>query len=347
MESRGEFHRDNHYVPCVYLNQFAGADGRIASYKLLVAHERVPMWKRRSPKGIAYQAHLYTRIASGRETDEIERWLDRDFEAPAKEILRKATSDEALRPDEWECLARFVAAQDVRTPARLLENLDRWKTTIPKMFDNTVQEAVHKLEEAKREGIPLARRDLPTDGYIPIRVTTEIQPGQHSGALKAEMIAGRGVWFSSMRHLLTRTLKHLDRQRWTILRPPEGLTWFTSDDPVIRLNYYGEGKYDFKGGWGYKGTEILLPLGPRHLLYAQVGKQPPRRGTVLSSPEAEMIRRFIAEHAYRTIFASEADLEVARLRARVVNAHQLHDEAEQWRLWHMAQSESERGFAQG
>ena len=347
MEGRAEFHRANHYVPRVYLKQFAGTDGRIATYQLLVAHENVALWKRHSTRSIAYQAHLYTRIAAGRETDEIERWLGRDFEAPAEEALRKATSDEPLRPDEWECLARFVAAQDVRTPARLLQNLDRWKTTIPKMLDDTMQEAVHKLEAAKREGIPLATRDLPADEYIPIRVRTEVQSGQRTGTLKADMIAGRGLWFSSMRHLLTRTLKQLEGHKWTVLRPSEGLTWFTSDDPVIRLNYYDEAKYDFKGGWGNKGTEILLPLGPRHLLCAQVGKQPPRRGTLLSRPGTEMIRRFIAEHAYRTIFAAEADSEVARLRARVVNARQLRDESDQWREWHLAQSEAERRFAEG
>lgn len=82
------------------------------------------------------------------------------------------------------------------------------------------------------------------------------------GQLKAEMIVGRGLWFSGMRHLLTHTVKHLERHKWTILRPPEDLSWFTSDDPVIRLNYYDAGRYDFNGGWGNKGTEIILPLAP-------------------------------------------------------------------------------------
>jgi hypothetical protein len=39
----------------------------------------------------------------------------------------------------------------------------------------------------------------------------------------------------------------------------------------IPLNYYARGRYDFKGGWGNKGTEILLPLSPHHLLYTRVG----------------------------------------------------------------------------
>ncbi len=347
MPNRVEFHRDNHYVPCVYLKQFAGTDGRIAVYRLLVEHENQAVWKPYYPNRIARQAHLYTRIAAGRESDEIERWLDREFEAPAGEALRKATSDEPLKPVEWECLARFLAAQDVRTPARLLEALSRWGQTLQQTLDRTLQDAVQKFEAAKRDGIALVGRSAPGSECIPIRITAEIQPDQEIGTLKTELVIGRGLWFSSMQHLLGKTLKHLESHKWTILHPPEGLTWFTSDDPVIRLNWLGEGKYTFDGGWGSKGTDIMLPLGPRHLLYARVGQQPPRRGTVLSRPEAETIRSFIAEHAHRMILAAEVDPEVARLRARVVDQCRFRDERGQWERWHAAQSEAERKYAEG
>ena len=68
--------------------------------------------------------------------------------------------------------------------------------------------------------------------------------------LKGEIIAGRGLWLFSIRHSLRQTAKVLRQHKWTILRPPEGLSWFISDDPVIRLNYYERGKYDFRGGRG-------------------------------------------------------------------------------------------------
>jgi hypothetical protein len=98
MEGRAEFHRDNHYVPRVYLKQFAGTDGHIATYQLLVAHENVALWKRHSARSIAHQAHLYARIAAGRETDEIERWLDRHFEAPANSMSSYWTWLSSLSP---------------------------------------------------------------------------------------------------------------------------------------------------------------------------------------------------------------------------------------------------------
>jgi hypothetical protein len=71
---------------------------------------------------VAYYSHLYTRIAAGEESDEVEKWLDREFEGPAEESLHKATSEARLTPDDWRRLVCFLAAQDVRTPARFAEH---------------------------------------------------------------------------------------------------------------------------------------------------------------------------------------------------------------------------------
>jgi hypothetical protein len=84
-----QFRSDNHYVPCVYLRHFATPSGTVFVYRTLVAHERVPLWREKSVKAVGYRAHLYTRIAAGRETDDVETWLDREFEAPAAEALQK------------------------------------------------------------------------------------------------------------------------------------------------------------------------------------------------------------------------------------------------------------------
>jgi Protein of unknown function (DUF4238) len=83
------FHRNNHYVPCLYLKRFAGDDGRVATYPILVADNRVPDWKQNSTKAVAYRAHLYTRMVSGEESDEVETWLKRMFEDPAEDALGK------------------------------------------------------------------------------------------------------------------------------------------------------------------------------------------------------------------------------------------------------------------
>jgi hypothetical protein len=312
------------------------------TYRVLVSHEHVPLWKNSSIRGVAYHEHLYTRVAAGTETDEVERWLDREFEAPAEEAIHKVISNARLTPTDWKQLVRFVAAQDVRTPARLIENLQRWHASFPEFIQTTLERSVRKLEELNRSGTPIPEDNAPDADYIPLRVTTAIEPGQEVGLLKAETILGRGLWLFSIRHLLTKTLNALHRHRWTILIPPDDLTWFTSDDPVIRLNYYRPGHYDLRGGWGSPGTDILLPLGPRHLLHAVVGKRPPPRGTVLPRSQSEEVRRIIAEHAHRMIIAAERDPDIPQLRPRIVNAEALRRESEQWRNWHAEQTAAER-----
>lgn len=131
VEDRGRFmtdtpfRRDNHYVPCGYLKRWAARDGRVWTYRILVPHPAVHQWKPSSPRGVAYHSHLYTRLVAGRETDEVEKWLDSEFEAPAQEAIEKATSHGRLTPDDWERMLRFLAAQDVRTPAWFDEQFKR------------------------------------------------------------------------------------------------------------------------------------------------------------------------------------------------------------------------------
>src|ERR1700690_249737 len=310
-----DFRSDNHYVPCLYLKRFAALDERVCTYRTLVSHPKVPLWKKESIKGIAYHRHLYTRIAASCETDEIERWLEKEFETPAGKAIQKATTNNRLTCADWATLVRFLAAQDVRTPAHLEKSLKQWDGSLPKLMEEILPESVRKFTSAVKSGESFVLPNVPNMDYLPLRVTTEFDPDQEYGKVKAEITIGRSLWIYEMRHLLAGIVDVLHQHKWTILRPPNDLNWFTSDAPVIKLNYYGEGKYDFNGGWGSRGTEIILPLSPRHLLYTKIGQQRmPRRGEELPRAKAEMIRRFIAEHAHRMIFATHPDDDIPQLR---------------------------------
>jgi len=85
---------ENHYVPCLYLKHFASPEGTLYRYRILVSRPNVPTWKRVHVSGVGYQTHLYTRVVLGAETDDIERWLERDFDTPAAAPIRKAIEDE-------------------------------------------------------------------------------------------------------------------------------------------------------------------------------------------------------------------------------------------------------------
>lgn len=335
------FSRDNHYVPRTYLKQWASENGRLWVYRILVSNTNVPMWKLSSTKGIAYHTHLYTRIIGGGQTDEVEQWLDREFEAPAEGAIRKVVSESRLSPDDWQLLVRFLAAQDVRTPARLSESLKRWNKSLPDLMQTTLENSIHEFEAAKKEHRPVRQTHNPHTEFMPIRVRTDNDPKSGTATIRVESVTGRGLWLYSLKHLLTKTIATLLCHKWTILKPPKGTNWYTSDDPVIKLNYHNIEKYDFKGGWGSKGTEILFPISPSHLLYTKIGEVPPRRGTIVPENVAEMFQRLTAEHAHRFIFAVKKDSEVESFRPRVINRSLFNEEAEKWKRWHEENSRAE------
>lgn len=215
-----EFHRNNHYVPQTYLKHWDTTDSRVWAYRVLVSNQNVPLWKHAPVKGLGYHAHLYTRVVASDLTDEVKHWLESDFETPAGAVIQKVVDDARLTSQNWSHLIRFLAAHDVRTPARLMEMLKRWHQTFPKFMQETLEQSVQKLETSRREGKPLDRSMRIHAEYFPIRVTTELVPGEEQGILRAETVVGRGLFLFNLKHLLTKTVNALLAHKWTVLRSP-------------------------------------------------------------------------------------------------------------------------------
>jgi hypothetical protein len=227
---------------------------------------------------------------------------------------------------------------------------NRWIEMLPGVLENTLQNFVRDVEEAHSTGRELPSPPPTVDGDIPLQIVTKLEPGQEMGQIGAKIIVGRELWLWSIKRALEGTAQVLHRHKWTILSPPRDMNWFTSDSPVIRLNFFNPSRYDFKGGWDSNGTEILMPLSPKHLLYTKVGKRSPLLwGNPVPTSQARLIRRMIAEHAHRFIFSVDPDPDVPRLRPRVVSTDLFQSEREQWDAWHSEQSaaQSELGNDNG
>lgn len=312
------------------------------TYRTVVSHENVPPWKEHSIRSIGYHSHLYTRLAAGQETDEIEKWLEHDFETPAAEPIKLALADDRLTRSHWKILARFVAAQHIRTPAWFLKQFPRWKHEIPNLTNQVLEDVKTLAASAALRGHE-DTKPFPNTKYLPIRVVQTNEPD--TVQLRLDVAIGRGFWLFAIKHVLTSTLNVLLQHRWTILKSPPGLQFFTSDNPSICLNFHRNGAFDFEGGWGSPKTEIMLPLGPGHMLYAQVGNQhPPRRGTAMEPAHAHPVRQVIANHAHRMIFAAAPDGDIAALRPRIVSAELYKAENEAWEQWHLQQLSVERNL---
>lgn len=308
----------------------------------LVSKPNVPEWKRVNIGGIGYQSHLYTRALAHGDSDEIEQWLNRDFETPAEKSISKAVNDEPLGKEDYRLLVRFLVAQIVRTPAFLIENLPHWREQMATQVKESSQNLAEKLERAYSTDEQIQSAPEPNSEYFPIRITSESSQDGKSGIVKTETVVGRGTWIFAMRHILTSTISNLSDHKWTILSAEDDLPWFTTDDPVVRLNFRNASDYDFKGGWGVPKTNIFLPLSPKHLLFTQVGEKTFQRGDVLPRHVAIMLRRMIAEHAHRYIFSPTKEPTIPQYIPRVVDAQAVKNETDQWQRWHEEQSTAER-----
>ncbi len=333
-----EFQSDNHYIPEMYMKNFACNDDKIYTYRTLVEHTNVSEWKKYPLKGISYRKHLYTSTITQKESDELENWFNHEIENPAKGAIQKAISGTTMRPDDWYRLIRYAAAQDIRTPARMFEKLKWSQENLQPIIQNSLTESIKKFEAMSQEESSNISTPYKTQSSL-ISITTD---STNDPSIKAEMLLGREYGLQRIKHELTELVKVLYQHKWTILLPPHGTSWFTTDNPVVRLNFTSNYKYDFGGGWNSPGSEILFPLSPQHLLYTQIGKKPLQRGSRLPEHQAVLIRRLMAEHAYCYIFAKSPDTEIVKLRPREVNPEKVHKEKKWWENWHEENKKAEK-----
>jgi len=328
-----ELHVRNHYVPECYLKRWENSSKKLCVYRILVNHPNVPIWKSHSVSAIAYQKHLYTQVIAGSESDAIETWLDREFESPANTILEKATSDSRLSPNDWEILIKFLAAQDVRTPKSLFEHLQRAQKELPEILQGVLSELKEKYNQGEFDTLKTQDKTQNPEPF-PLKVTTHIEEGSGTGILKAETYAGRSTWIRSIKHVLENTRKILHTHKWSIVKPAEGYYWPTSDNPVVKLNYYSSGNYDLRGGWGVKKGNILFPIGPEHAMFVQIGDRPIQKGTRLTQNQTEEFIKIIIENAHRMVFSINENSSLPLLRKRIIDPQQLEKEKEEMRQWH-------------
>lgn len=342
--------RNNHFVPQSYLRRWSKGAYRIWCYRILVPRAKLPVWELRPVRGVAYQRDLYTTLFGGQEVDEFERWLETEFETPAQSAFERAVHGDVLTPSDWERLVMYMAAQDVRTPQSYMESVGRWNDQLPELMQRTLEESVRQLEEAARTGQELKVRqtteEQPFENTFKVQVEPHARPETNEGEIRIEAVLGRRLWLESQRHLLDKTAKVLLSHSWSIAEAAADTEWFTSDHPVVRVNYYGEGNYDLKGGWGRRGGNVLMPLSPKHLLLTQIGEHLPRR-FALSDKQTSEIKRFIAERAHRMIFARKKMPEVERFRPRLVSLEIYREEQDAWRNWHSEQSKAEQDRGEG
>jgi hypothetical protein len=340
---------NNHFVPKWYLKRWADSGGLIWSYSLLVPHADVDVWSQRHVTAVAYRRDLYTSNRDGEDGDDFERWITAEFEEPAQGAVAKAVSGRKLTQDDFRRLVFFAACQDLRTPQNYAESMGRWREEYPELLAGILKEAVGKIEAAHRAGgtlPPGPPADSGLSDAFKINVHPNAYPETGQGAIDVSMLVGRDLWLKEQRYVLQGIAKRFVDHSWCIAEAAKGIEWFTSDHPVVKLNWHGDGTWDVKGGWGSQRGNICVPLSRRHLLFTEIGAEMPPRMRFNRS-QTKAIRQAVAARAWRSIFALQQVPDVEHLHPRIVDPDACKSEREQWERFHGGQSEAERHYRVG
>lgn len=339
--------RDNHFVPRTYLRGWANTGGKLWVYRTLVSRASVPEWRAHSVRGVAHHEHLYTQFLASGESDAVEQWLATRIDSPAAQVLQRVAEESRLTAADWDVLLDFFAASQARTPASLLRRIPVWNREMQPMIDKTLRESAERLERG--ELVP-AMNSKPTDEpFVDFPVNVRAREGAEGedGVLELEVLLGRKLWLYELQRLVLVTSRQLRKSHWTILRARIGQPWLTSDDPVLCLNYSSPQSFSFTGGWGSPGTDLVLPLSPRHVLYTKIGSRVPVKYSPMPIEAATAIQRMTVLHAHRMVFAVEPDDIVMANRLRQVDHEAVERERREWEQFHSTHSEAEAELAAG
>lgn len=334
--------RENHYTPRSYMERFSpDARRNVWAYQLLVPNKNVPLWRLRSTQGIAVQRDLYTSVAEGNHSARVEHWFNREVENPAIPILNRLEQRVPLKERERQILARYLAALDVRTPVGYSEFTARMSSALTPVLENIAEGAIDALKAEKVEYNVQSREQVPLHTHsVDVRIRSDATDPD-KGLIEIRAIIGRELWLNMVEDSVNNISRLLEVHDWVVLEPYPGWRWFTSDQPVMRLQYFAHDQHDFLGGWGQPGTEVILPLSPTRLLYAQVGRQA-RTSRVCSIEQTYLFQRLIAENAYRWVIGSQPAGRVAWLRPCTVDRDRYTAEEQAWSSFHDEQTKAHR-----
>lgn len=259
---------NNHYVPQVYLKQWEKKH-KIYTYEFLVPNKNCPIWKRESISRTSSLDYLYLYNINEQISKELEDFFSFEVEDYYQIFIDKLSNRSSLDENDLKYISKLVAAQHLRTIGGYI----RCKKILINSFEDIIKDTVEKIDKDVQEGVVQHKTNkiISIDEKLLPLKTSIVKEDDKNIFLKVNSIIGKSTWIYSMKHLLAKTYKVLDNVSWCIYDAPKYFEWVTSDDPVIFLNYYGKNKYDFKGRWASKNTNIIFPLSPKKLLFAQIG----------------------------------------------------------------------------
>jgi uncharacterized protein DUF4238 len=147
--------RESHYVPQATLKRWSLDGIHLSAYRLLVSHPNVPEWQNFTIRGLTRQRDLYTTFEGDREGDDFEKFITREIEEPGQEAIERLLGNFKMKPAHWHAIAKFVVAQQMRTPLFFVE----WVRGLNEAIPDTLEKVLLKLQQATADDLAAKDRE--------------------------------------------------------------------------------------------------------------------------------------------------------------------------------------------
>jgi hypothetical protein len=145
---------------------------------------------------------------------------------PSRPIRRATTSRRArrLKSADWHSIARFVAAQQMRTPLFFIEWVKRFNESMPETLRSILDEVGRKSPAE----LGAAEREPDIANYLREKLRVTVDPVPDSGGValvQAEVSSSRTAWLRFMRRMLTKRTELFYKHRWRVMKLAGDAGW--------------------------------------------------------------------------------------------------------------------------
>lgn len=249
--------KNHHYIPKMYLKNFATGEGRKAS---LVAVEMVSgkLFKPRLRR-IASETDFNRIDIDGEDPYAIEKALG-EVESQISPALEEVIAARRFPSDEHRNLVlNLMAILAVRNP-RVRSTFGKFLGDIADKTTSLMLHSRERWESMKVQASDGGVEEMPDVDY------EDVKEAFQSGRVKAQ--ASKNYLVKLDLDMVEPVLKALNLREWSFLTPLEGNQFVTSDDPVVLDFFDGRERTLMNSpGFGVGGTFVFFALSPDLALY--------------------------------------------------------------------------------
>jgi hypothetical protein len=283
--------RNSHIVPRFYLNKFADASKFLFQY--VPGRDAL----RRSTRSLSSEEDFFEYTVNGQSTvNRYENWFQR-FETDAAAIYPTIHAGQALSGEQEIAWSSFIATVFLRSR----KVREQFGPSLTKMMDAENYDSEERIREMQcellKQGIFIDSGDM----RAKVRQTLEEMRDPAFGQLA-------GIENSAK--MITKNI--IEKERWFILEPAQGLEFVTSDCPVQTWALNGpKAPITMGTGFGHQNTAVVFPMSPSKLFFAGNGIR--WTSQVLSQDDTVKFNTATVQFAHRAVYGLSKRAEIQTL----------------------------------